>query len=160
MKPWMMIVILTLSVALAACARQDHQRIGDLRVSVAWARETPPQAPVGGAYLTVQNTGATDDRLLAVESSAAERVELHEASDANGVARMRELAHGLVIPAGATVTLAPGGSHLMFIHPSPRWVAGGRVDATLVFEKAGRLPVSFDIRSLSGQPRADAHAHH
>ncbi|KAF1687235.1 hypothetical protein B1992_04430 [Pseudoxanthomonas broegbernensis] len=149
-----------LALASAGCARHDHQRLGDLEVSVAWARATPPGAPVAGGFLTVRNRGAADERLVAVESEAAQSVEIHEVRHEGEVARMRRMEAGLPVPAGQTVVLEPGGYHLMFIRPAKAFEAGERVAATLVFEKAGPLPVEFEVRPLgTTQPEA-AHHHH
>ena len=51
-------------------------------------------------------------------------------------------------PAGTTAELKPGGHHLMFIQPTRALPAGEQVDATLVFERAGRMPVVFEVRPL------------
>ena len=55
---------------------------------------------------------------------------------------------GLPLPAGTTAELKPGGHHLMFIQPTRALPAGEQVDATLVFERAGRMPVVFEVRPL------------
>jgi copper(I)-binding protein len=41
-------------------------------------QEAPPNARVLGGYITLQNNGTEDDRLLAIESPAAQKVELHQ----------------------------------------------------------------------------------
>ncbi|TXI80038.1 MAG: copper chaperone PCu(A)C [Cupriavidus sp.] len=152
---WMLLA----SLLLTGCARQDHARIGSLEVLAPWSRETPLAANVAAGYLSIHNHGQRDDRLLAVESAAVRRVDIHQMWMDDGVMRMRPLADGLPIPAGETVVLAPGGSHLMFIAPARHAVAGDRLDAVLVFRDAGRLPMSFEVRGLSAQGGAP-HAHH
>lgn len=150
--------LLLLGLATTACAQQESPRPARLEVEALWVRATPPNAPVAGGFLTVHNRGPADDRLLAVESATAQRVEIHEMRHVDGVARMRELEQGLPLPAGSTVELKPGGYHLMFIQPARPFVAGERIAATLVFEKAGRRDASFEVRPLgatSGKP-----AHH
>ena len=62
--------------------------------------------------------------------------------------RMRELDNGLDIPAGATVTLAPGGYHLMLVGLKAPFKAGTRVPVTLVFEKAGSIDVEMDVQAM------------
>ncbi|WP_345301942.1 copper chaperone PCu(A)C [Lysobacter hankyongensis] len=110
----------------------------------------------------MRNTGDADDRLVAIRSDAADRVEIHEVRHENGMARMRPLKDGLPLPAGETVVLKPGDYHLMFITPRDGFVARGTVDATLVFETAGSLDVAFDARPLdaSGTVADGGHAHH
>ena len=152
-----------LALALAACQPSSPPTAHDtgphagMSVASPWLRESPPGAPVVGGFLTLHNGTRIDDRLLYVESAAAERIEIHTMRDDDGVARMRRLADGLPLPAGATVELKPGGFHLMFIQPHAALEAGGRVDATLVFEHAGRVPVVFDVRPPGARAPA---AHH
>lgn len=125
-----------------------------------WSREVPPGAPVAAGFMTIHNMGSTDDRLVAVRSDAAGRVEIHEVRHEDGVARMRELADGLPLPAGASVELAPGGYHLMFIAPEGAFTAGSTVAATLVFAEAGEQQVELEVRGASAAPEEDAHHHH
>jgi hypothetical protein len=119
-----------------------------LVIESAWARATPPGAPVAGGFLTVRNTGPTDDRLLSATSPDAGKVELHEMRMDGGMMRMRRLDDGLAIAAGGTLALAPGGIHLMFIAPKHPFVAGQPVTATLRFERGGERTVRFEVRAL------------
>ncbi|WP_234822641.1 copper chaperone PCu(A)C [Palleronia aestuarii] len=59
--------------------------------------------------------------------------------------RRRELAEGLVIPAGESADLAPGGLHLMLMHLRGALVEGETVDLTLTFEIAGEVTVPLAI---------------
>ena len=154
---------IALIAGLAACGpHAPAVGEGGIEVHAAWSRAIPQGAPVAAGFVSIRNGGAADDRLLAVRTDAAERVEIHEVRHEDGMARMRELADGLPVPAGGTVALAPGGYHLMFIAPGDGFVAGGTVAATLVFEHAGELPVGFEVRAVdAGAPApADPHAHH
>jgi hypothetical protein len=64
------------------------------------------------------------------------------------VMRMRELEKGLEIPAGATVTLKPGGYHIMFMELKAPLAKDAKVPVTLVFEKAGSIDVDFNVEAL------------
>lgn len=119
-----------------------------IRVTEAWSRATPAVAPVAGGFMTLANAGDREDRLLRVESGIAQRVEIHEMRHEDGVMRMRQLADGLAVPAGGTVVLKPGGYHLMFIKPLRALAEGERFDATLVFQRAGKVKVVFDVRAM------------
>jgi len=66
-----------------------------------------------------------------------------------GVMRMRKLAGGLALPAGETVTLAPGGYHVMFIGLKAPFRAGDSVPVTLDFQKAGSVTVEFRVQATS-----------
>ncbi len=74
--------------------------------------------------------------------------------------KMRPLAEGLAIPAGATVKLEPGGFHLMLMQLKQPLTAGQRYKATLVFEKAGAVEVEFEVRAIgAGQKKGHGHNH-
>jgi len=125
-----------------------------------WVRQPPPGASVAGAYLRLTNPGTHDDRLLAVDTPAAERVEIHEMLTHAGMMRMRELEHGVALPAGETTHLAPGGLHLMLIAPKMELVAGEEVTMTLKFERSPAQTVVFDVRSLMDAGNSHAHDGH
>lgn len=139
----------------SACSSPDTHRVGEVRVEAAWTRATPPGAPVAGGFATLRNAGAQPDRLVAVESSAAERVEIHEMREAEGLMKMRALPQGLPLPAKAIVELKPGSYHLMFIAPKRPFAEGDVVMATLRFERAGAVQVPFPVRAMG----AGGHAH-
>ena len=128
---------------------QSEYRLGDLSITMPMARATPPNAPVAGGFLTVTNTGESDDRLVAASSNVAGRIEIHEMAMDGDVMKMRELADGLPIPAGETVVLQPGGFHLMFMELKEPLVEGETVNVTLVFEQAGEIEVTLMIGSRS-----------
>ena len=157
-------VALALTVAAAVSFVQGEDgvvRAGDLQVSAAWARATPPGAKVGAAFLTVSNSGATPDRLVAAESPAATAIALHETVENAGVAQMRPLPDGIAIAPGGRVALQPGGFHMMLSDLQGPLVAGEQLEMTLVFERAGRIEVSAPIEPVGapGPGSAEGHRH-
>src|SRR6202140_2929797 len=102
-----------LAYFLAAPARAEEIKAGDLTITQAWSRATPGGAKVAGGYLTIENKGSTSDRLIGGSGDVTGRIEVHEMTTSNGVMTMRALDKGLVIEPGKTVKLAPGGYHLM-----------------------------------------------
>lgn len=146
---------LTMGSALA-----HEYTAGKLTIDHPMAFETAPNVSVGGGYMTIANTGDTDDVLLEVRVDAVPRVELHlSETDDNGVARMTKQ-DGIPIPAGETVSLKPGGLHVMFMGLGDNpFELGKKLDATLVFESAGELDVQFSIEERSAQTHAD-HSEH
>jgi copper(I)-binding protein len=134
---------------------------GDLVISSAWSRATPAGAAVAGGYLTISNKGTSAERLVSFTTDLAGQPEVHEMSNEGGVMKMRPLTKGLVIPAGATVKLEPGGYHLMLLQLKKPLAAGQRFKATLVFEKAGPVEVEFEVRAMgAGQQKSKGHHHH
>ena len=123
----------------------DHVMAGDLHLSGYWTRAMLPGQKVGGGYLVISNQGAADDRLVAVATPVTDRAEIHEMSMVDDVMKMRKLSDGLPIPAGETVTLEPGGLHLMFMAVSEPFVEGGMVPVTVTFEKAGDVDLMLPV---------------
>ncbi len=109
-----------------------------------WCRAAPRGAPAGGCYLTLTASG--DDRLVAVETAAADHGEIHTMSIEGGIMKMRRLPDGLALPAGRLVSLKPGGEHLMIIGPKASMLAGGVLPITLKFAKAPPLTLRAPIR--------------
>jgi copper(I)-binding protein len=146
-----------LSTLLAAPARAQEVKAGDLVITQAWSRATPGGAKVAGGYLTIENRGSTPDRLIGGTVDVAAKVEVHEMATKNGVMTMRQLDSGLTIEPGKTVKLAPGGYHLMMLDLKSPLKKDDQLPVTLEFEKAGKVTVSFDIQGV-GAPGPGAAA--
>ncbi len=152
----------SLTLVAGGAGHDDHAaaapgtEVGALRITAPFSRATLPNAPVAGGFLTITNTGTTDDRLIAAASEAAGRIEVHEMEMKGDVMRMRELKGGLPIPAGATVSLDPGGYHIMFMDLAHPFARGTSVPVTLTFEKAGSVDVALPIGAPNARGPADA----
>lgn len=123
--------------------------VGSLSVSGYWARAMLPGQKAGGGYLVISNHGGQDDRLLAASTGLTDTVEIHEMKMEDDVMRMRPLAEGLPVPAGETVTLKPGGYHLMFMNVGTPLAEGDQLEVTLIFEKAGQVMVTMPVLPAS-----------
>lgn len=134
--------------------------LGDLEITGAFTRATLPNAPVAGGYLTISNTGTADDRLVSASTPAAGMSQIHEMKMEGDVMKMNELPEGLVIPAGGSVSLAPGGYHLMFMDLAGPLVEGGSITVTLTFEKAGTVDVEIPVGSPAAKGPAMDHSMH
>ena len=140
-----------LGLGLLAFAAAAHDyKAGDIHVVHPWARATPPGAPTGAAYMTIANSGAVADRLVAVSSPAAQRAEVHQMTMEGDIMRMRHLADGLEIAAGGEVALEPGGYHLMLIGLDAPLVEDTRVPLTLEFARAGTIEVELAVERPGG----------
>jgi copper(I)-binding protein len=150
--------LIILAALLAASPALAHAyKAGPLQIAHPWARETPVGATMGAGYLSVTNTGTEADRLIAVETAGAAKVEMHESTTENGVAKMRPVT-AVEIPAGVTTALKPGGFHLMLVGLKESLAEGMRIPAVLVFEKAGRVEVELAVEGM-GYGGAAEHKH-
>jgi periplasmic copper chaperone A len=147
------------SCLLAAPARAEEVKAGDLVISQAWSRATPGGAKTGGGFLTIENKGSAPDRLVAVSGDFAGKIELHEMAVKNGVMTMRPVENGLTIEPSKTVALAPGGYHLMMLDLKTPLKQGDKLPVTLQFEKAGTVAVTLDVQGVGAKgPAAEGHS--
>ncbi|WP_395645276.1 copper chaperone PCu(A)C [Terricaulis sp.] len=121
--------------------------VGGVTVSNGWASVTPGGVSVSAGYLDITNGGDQADRLVSASSPRAGRVSLHEMAMDGAVMQMRAI-EGLDIPAGATVSLAQGGNHLMFEEIATPFADGETIAVTLHFEKAGDVSVDLPVRRM------------
>lgn len=142
------------ALSTPAFAHNGVVHLGKLNISAPFVRATLPNAPVGGGYITIENTGTDADRLVSVKSGVAGEVGIHEMKMEGDVMKMRALEDGLEIPAGATVAMGPGGYHLMFMHLNQPLVEGSSVTVTLTFEKAGTVDVALPVLGAGAKQAA------
>lgn len=148
--------------SLSGVARAHDYRVGSLHIDHPWAVATPNGAKVGAGYLKITNEGTEPDRLVALTSPASRKVTLHGSVREGDVVKMRTLEKGIEIKPGETVELKPDGAHIMFEGLRAPLLEAGRVQATLVFEKAGSIDVDYAIEPMGTKaaPRAPgAHSH-
>jgi len=141
-----LLLISTLLVAPTFVAGHEY-KIGDLVIDHPVAKTTPQTARAGAGYMKVTNTGDMADSLVAVEADFP-RVMIHDTKVEDDVASMFHIDAAEIAP-GETVVFAPGGKHIMFMGlDGDPFEAGEVVEATLVFEKAGRIDVNFNVETL------------
>ena len=150
------VLLLSAGGVLAANAKS-----GAITIEDPWSRATPGGAKVGVGFLTIKNEGKTEDRLLSAASPIAARAEIHETKMENDMMTMRPVSGGIAIPLGGSVTLAPNGYHLMFADLSAPLKQGEQFKATLTFEHAGAVEVTFDVKAIgAAAPAPGGHHHH
>lgn len=136
-------------LALSAGATASSEP--EIEVSGAWVRWLPGGAPMGG-YFELRNDGPETLALTGASSPAFGSVSLHETvSISDGMTSMRPLPLPLEVPPGGQVEFEPGGYHLMLREPQRSIKPGDEV--TITFEGGAdvRIPVTFDVRSITGE---------
>jgi copper(I)-binding protein len=143
----------TVSLIVAACG--DGEAVS---VEGPWARTSPAMTSAGAVYMDL--TAEAADRLIGVsiDPSIAATAEIHETVMADmgtegeseepagmGAMRMQQV-EGIDLPAGATVSLEPGGYHIMLIDLTAPLVLGERFDVTLDFAESGTRVVTVEVR--------------
>jgi len=152
-------VAAALLLVTPALAHNGVVHLGPLNISAPFARATLPNAPVGGGFFTIENTGTQADRLISAASSVAGATQVHSMAMEGDVMKMGQLTEGLEIPAGETVVLAPGGAHVMFMGLNQAFVEGETVTVTLTFEKAGSVDLVLPVLATAAGGAAGHGAH-
>ena len=159
------------ALGAAACGSDGDEGVA---VDGAWARTSPMSAEAGAAYFQISS--GDDDVLIgaSVDSAVADRVEIHETrmvemgddsmdEDAMGDEAMGDEAEGgamegmgdvmqmvevgrIELPAGETVSLEPGGLHLMLLDLPDPLELGETFDITLDFENGPDEVVEVEVR--------------
>jgi len=146
---------------LATLATAHGSNVGDIAIGHPFATPSLAGTTNGAAYFaSLENTGASADKLVRASTPVAARVELHTmAVDAQGVMRMREL-EGIALAPHEKIRMRPGmGMHLMLIGLKEPLKDGVRFPMTLEFARAGKVEVTVVVQSAipGGAPASHAH---
>lgn len=106
-------LLLAVAVLAAGCGTAADAPLvaDDVRVSA-----PRPGTSMSAGYMSLTNPGDSDLEITRVQSPQFDAVEVHRTVLEDGVARMRA-EPAIVVAAGATVRLEPGGLHLMLLGP-------------------------------------------
>jgi periplasmic copper chaperone A len=149
--------MLSAQLVLSTAARAADYDVGLIHISQPWSRATPKGASSGAGYMTITNKGAAPDRVNCVSSDASAQCQIHTMTMENGVMKMRPVEGGLEILPGQTVTLKPGGLHMMLVDLKHPLEAGSNMKATLKFDHAGTVDVEYPVAAIGAPtPGADA----
>ncbi|HSJ28113.1 MAG TPA: copper chaperone PCu(A)C [Acidimicrobiia bacterium] len=158
-----LLALVAVVLLLPACS----DGAGDaIEISDAWARTSAAMTSAGAVYMQIHNPAATDDVLLraTADASVASTVEIHETAPMETTSTMggetgSTMGSGemmtmrpvdrIVIPAGGTMALEPGGYHVMLIGLVQPLETGSAITITLVFEQAGEIEVEADVRDAA-----------
>lgn len=147
--------IFTQSIAIvlmsAAMTLTAHAQVA---VKDAWVRATVGPQKVTGAFMQITST--QDAKLVAVQSAAAKKVELHTMEMDKDVMRMREIA-SLDLPAGKAVELKPGSYHIMLIDLVKPVKEGDTVAVTLVIENKDKKRENIEVKATAKSLTASSH---
>lgn len=124
---------LLIAAAQVACAAASAEVV----IEAGYVRAMPPGVPNSAAFMTLRNSGDADVVIDGGSSDVAGRVEIHNHVHEHGMMSMRRV-DKLVVPAGASVVLEPGGFHLMLFEMRKPLKPGDTVNLVL---SSGNKPV-------------------
>jgi len=118
-------------------------------VSDPYVRAVPPVARTSAAFMQLQSSDAVERFLVGADSPAAGAVELHMHTMDDGVMRMRRIPH-IHLPPDQTVSLEPGGLHIMLFDLKAPLSPGEQIPITLTFEDGSSKAVTATVRPVAG----------
>jgi copper(I)-binding protein len=138
------LLLALMGMALAAPALADTVKIEN-----AWVRATAPGQKVAGGFLDL--TADADMKLVGGSSPASDTLELHMMRMDDGVMVMRQIKE-IELPKGKTVSLKPGGLHIMFIGLKQQIKEGEMVPVTLTVKNAAgkEQQIQVDAHAMRG----------
>jgi copper(I)-binding protein len=155
----------TQAIIVGAAIQDEAPAATPLQITQVWARPTGVKetsgmgeatvepmgnmnmgdGAVSAAYMFIQNTGDTTDKLVAARTDVAGLVEIHQVTMMNDVMQMRPVDGGIEIPPGETVELRPGGYHVMLMDLNQDLYTDEAISLTLVFESGLELTVGVPV---------------
>ena len=134
-------------------------KFNGLIISNLWIKEPIGNHSMTSGYLTIKNTNAYDERLIAITSNIAKKSEIHEMIVDNDIMKMNVLNDGLKIPANSIVHLKPGSYHVMFMKLYKKLKIMSTHKINLNFEKAGQLNIDFPVHKKFSDIKSTKHHH-
>lgn len=121
----------------------------DLTVSDPWVKAT--EESMTGAFATFANAGDSDLVITGAATSVAGMVELHETvQNADGSMAMQPRAGGFVVPAGGSLTLAPGAEHIMLMGLDTALESGTTVTIELTLDDGSTTSFDATVKAFDG----------
>lgn len=112
-----------------------------------YIRATPPNSKNSAAFMVIKNTDKKGIKLIAAGSNIADRVELHQHVMEDGLMKMRQVEE-IMIKAGGSVALQPGGYHVMFLNLKQPLKEGESVTLSLSFDNGQQLTFDAPIKKI------------
>ncbi|MBY8863824.1 copper chaperone PCu(A)C [Nocardia sp. CA2R105] len=142
---------LTVPILLTGCSSGTTESSNDaasVRISDQWIKAA--DSGMSSAFADFSNSSDREVRVVDATSPASARMEIHETVDTGGTTMMRPMAGGLVVPAHGTVSLTPGGNHLMFMDLKTPLRTGSRTPITVKFADGSSATFTAQARDFSG----------
>jgi copper(I)-binding protein len=121
-----------------------------------WIREAPPASTVLAAYMVLTNNDDSPHTITRIDSPEFSSSQIHRTVVEDGIAKMLPVEQ-LVLPAGDSVTLEPGGMHLMLFDPSRPLKDGDIVDLVIHDDAGESVTISVPVVRVNAE---SGHVHH
>lgn len=138
---------------LTGCAPVEDSKEG-LQITNGWVRSSEYSDHVGGMTGAFAEFTNKTDRVITIlggSSDVAAMVEAHEVVMLDGEMTMQAKEGGIAIQPGETITLEPGGLHIMLMGLNKAILEGEEVSLTIDLDGADDVTVTWPVKpSIAG----------
>lgn len=134
----------------SSAASDTSQVQSALVVSDQWVKAVPADEHMSALFGVLTNNSDQEIRVVSGSTAVAGMVEMHETVDQGGETVMKEKAGGFAIPANGSLTLDPGGDHIMLMDLKQGIKAGETVTLDLRTGDGATVSVSAVARDFAG----------
>jgi len=144
------LLIVSTVVSLTGCGEQSPVSVAAEVVVVknAYIRAMPPGQKVTAMFMTLDNTSASNHRLVKAESDVSAAVELHEHKQVNGMMKMGQVKF-IDLKGNGTTALAPSGYHVMLIGLKADLKLGEKVAMKLTYEDGSSQQIEPEVKTIT-----------
>lgn len=147
------------TLLLVACGKSSGNSNG-VTIANAWARQSPSAATAGAVYLDITSEKADSLIGVSVPASVAKMAQLHEMAPAAGTTdttvaggmtgeMVMQHVDKIELAAGSTVSLKPGGYHVMLMELAKPLTVGDTIELTLTLGSGKTVTVSVPVRETA-----------
>jgi copper(I)-binding protein len=154
----LLLAVVAGTALFASCGSDNSSSNSAPEITKVWARTSPMETSLGAVYMTISSKDGDELTDVSVDSSIAAMAQIHEmvmatadtsmsmTSDAPTGEMVMQEVDSIVIDAGGSVDLMPGGYHIMLMEIAAPLELGAKFDVTLTFAKAGKVTVTAEVR--------------
>ena len=154
----LLLAVVAGTALFATCGDDDTSSNSAPEITKVWARTSPMETSLGAVYMTISSKDGDELTDVSVDSSIAAMAQIHEmvmapsdtsmsmTSDAPSGEMVMQEVDSVVIDAGGSVDLMPGGYHIMLMELAAPLELGAKFDVTLTFATAGKITVVAEVR--------------
>lgn len=119
--------------------------VAQVDVEDAWVQLAPPGATVNAAYMEIHNPQLRAQTIVGVSADCCAMTMLHQTRKSGDKVSMEHL-DLLVVPAQASVQLAPGGLHIMLMKPEQELAIDSEVKLTFSFSDGTTQDINISVK--------------
>ena len=144
MNKTLLTALFSLPLLATAC------NMNSIKLEHAYVRAMPAGQQTTAAYMLIDNKCDKELEITGVSSPAAGKVELHDVTMEDGVAKMHSI-ETLTLPAKEVTKLVPGSKHLMLIDVKQTLKPGSSIAMTLNFKDGSSKTIAVPVKDIRNE---------